>query len=83
MPRSKGSQGDLRTITSRVAEPLCCSRSATIPSSPNRHMLPGANFAPKKEVASSNKRKASVPDLGLGTMTTVQEGCLDSRKFFR
>ncbi|MCJ1469846.1 hypothetical protein MMC07_008489 [Pseudocyphellaria aurata] len=35
-------------------------------------------MAPKKEAATLKRRKGSVSDLGLGPMTTVQEGCLDS-----
>lgn len=80
MPRSKCSLADIKTAI--VADPQDYSRSTTIPSPTRRHMLPGPNLTPKKE-ATLNKRKGSVSDLGLGPMTTVQEGCLDSRRLLR
>lgn len=80
MPRTKRSLADIKAV---VADPQQYSRSTTVPSPTRRHMLPGANLAPKKEAATPNRRKGSVSDLGPGPMTTVQEGCLDSRRFLR
>lgn len=74
-PRSKRSLANIKTVV--VADPLEC------PSPTGRRMLPAAHLALKKETATLNKRKASVADLGLGPMTTVQEGCLDSRRLLR
>lgn len=78
MPRSKHSLADIKAVI--APDPQEYSRLKTVPSPTRRHMLPGANLAPKKEAATLNRRKGSVPDLGLGPMTTVQEGCLDSRR---
>lgn len=74
-PRSKRSLANIKTVV--VADPL------EYPSPTGRRMLPAANLALKKETATLNKRKGSVSDLGLGPMTTVQEGCLDSRRLLR
>lgn len=56
---------------------------AAITSRPNlRPMASHPNLTTRKpELLSSKKRKASVPDVNIGPMTTVQEGLLDSRKY--
>ena len=82
MPRSKRSREDIRAVGNVAADPQCASRSTAVLSATQRHMLPEANLA-WKEVGRLNKRKGSLSDLGLGPMTTVQEGCLDSRMFWR
>lgn len=47
-----------------------------------RRMTSHPNLAMRKpEILSSKKRKASVPDVSIGPMTTVQEGLLDSREW--
>lgn len=47
-----------------------------------RRMTSHPNLVMRKpELLSSKKRKASVPDVSIGPMTTVQEGLLDSRKW--
>lgn len=81
MQHANRSLADIKAVV--VADPQDYGRSTTIPILTRRHMLPGANLVPMKEAATLNKRKGSIPDLGLGPMTTVQEGCLDSRRLLR
>ena len=68
--------------TTRTGKPYSASsRSPTAISPIPRHLLPGANLPhTKQESQTSKKRKASVPDVAVGYMTTVQEGQLDSRR---
>lgn len=79
--RSKRSLADIKTAL--AGDPHRCSRSTDVSSPTKRQMLPGASLAPKKDAATLKRRKGSVPDIGLGPMTTVQEGCLDSRRLLR
>lgn len=81
MHRSNRSLADIKAVV--VADPQEYCRSTTTPTLTRRHLLPAANLAPMKEAATLNRRKGSVPDLGVEPMTTVQESCLDSRRLLR
>lgn len=79
--RSKHSRSDMVSVIGESKGTQDPSQAATSASPKLRHMPSHPNLMTRKpELLSSKKRKASVPDVSLGPMTTVQEGLLDSRK---
>lgn len=79
--RTSNTRADRATVTGNMANSEEASPTLKSSSFGFRSMLPGAAWSGKKRDALQSKRKPSVSDVGSSPMTTVQEMCLDSRKY--
>lgn len=63
-----------------VVRPHLLMSSQSSPSLRDSMLVTGKRLKQLKEVTGSRRRKISIPDLGFGPMTTVQEHYVDSRE---